>query len=59
MTRYPDREELARELFIADNWQAEREQMIIDFNDQTRTGANAHYFELADAAIEQFRKANR
>lgn len=56
--KLPDREALARELFVADNWNADREQMIIDFNDQTRTGKNRFYFTMADAAIEAFKRAN-
>jgi hypothetical protein len=59
---YPDRDELAFELFAADNRNATPEQIRADF-DQLKHGfaehgATFYVYPLADAAIEQFRKAN-
>jgi hypothetical protein len=59
---YPDREELARELFARDNSRQSREQSRIDFDrlkrEQAAAGEAFYVYPLADAAIEQFRRAN-
>lgn len=54
----PDRDDLARELFVADNANASREEALRGFYEQAGSGEiYVHY--LADAAIAAFRKANR
>lgn len=52
----PDRDDLAFELFAADNWRQSRAASRKDWADNGRR----HYaYVLADAAIEQFKQANR
>ena len=51
----PDRDELARELFIRDNARQGRAKSVEDFE---RLGGQTYAHYLADVAIEAFRKAN-
>lgn len=53
----PDREDLARELFIADNWRQSRDDSIADWATIVPTYRDGTY-RLADAAIAAFRTAN-
>jgi hypothetical protein len=60
--RYPDRDDLAFELFAADNSKASREHCRDEFErlkrEQAAAGETFYIYPLADAAIEQFRKTN-
>jgi hypothetical protein len=60
--KIPDRDDLAFELFAADNSKASREHCRDEFErlkrEQAAAGETFYIYPLADAAIEQFRKAN-
>ena len=55
----PDRDDLARELFVADNSSAPRALCVSDFIRQKAEQGEALYvYDLADAAIAAFKRAN-
>lgn len=58
----PDRDDLAFELFNADNHRQAREQNRADFDAmkkrQDAAGIGFYVYRLADAAIEAFKRAN-
>ena len=54
--KLPDREELAFELFNADNWRQTREQNRVDFNGPACP--RGHAYVMADVAIAAFKAAN-
>ncbi|QDK01931.1 hypothetical protein SEA_VIBAKI_51 [Arthrobacter phage Vibaki] len=55
--RYPDRDELAFELFHADNGRRNRAENLADWNAPHTKRQYAYH--LADVAIDMFRKANQ
>lgn len=58
--RYPDRDELAFELFRADNSRAPRALCVDDFSKQkAEQGEQFYVYSMADAALELFAKVNR
>jgi hypothetical protein len=59
---YPDREDLAYALFVADNWHMKPAQVRADYDAtkarQAAEGVTFYVYPLADAALDMFRKAN-
>jgi len=56
--RYPDRDDLARELFTKDNSRIPDAQRVTDWEDLAAGGAETYAHRLADAAIAAFKRAN-
>jgi len=54
---FPDRDDLARELFMRDNSKGRPEHLLNDWIDLSAHG-DTYAHHMADAAIEAFRKAN-
>jgi hypothetical protein len=54
----PDRDDLARELFMRDNSKGRPDRLLIDWNDLVECG-DAYTHALADVAIEAFKAANQ
>jgi hypothetical protein len=56
--KLPSRDDLARDLFVADNWRQPEAAALAEWADITEDHREQYTHRLADAALAAFRKAN-